>query len=327
MGIIPAASSQAAHSRVDHSRVERLSREMSFLRSDVQKVSCLKDVFSLTGRIEKVCIEADELQSEKVQHTTRDVFQKHGAMELLDQGRNCYHVLEEVEKEGMTRDLSLLREIQGISSKAEDLELQFVLLSPEQIAGEIEELSATLHNISQRESFNQELLESIVKKSLEKVRHLQFRLDFPICEELCEFSYQKNFARNLTMVAQDLKEGGEEGFEALSAHQKEEILRGVGQQSSCAVKSTKTLQYLRKLQLLTHLAEGFLYGNMSKVIDRFERLDDKTKKAIDGLLFSSSGHIFESLKHELKKGDKEAAVLCTSAIMSFVSEQVVGGEN
>ncbi len=334
MGYVSSTLPQVKHSRVSHSGmphsgVAHLSREMSLIRLDVQKASCLKDVFHLAGRVEKVCQKAGEMEAEKVQLSTQAIFQKNGMQSVLDLGMSCFQRLEEIEKNGMTRDLSLLKELQQISSKAEDLDLQFVLLSPEQIAAEIEELTQTLKTLSQKESFNEELLDVIAKKALEKVRHLQFRLDFPLVEELCEFSYQNNFARNLKRIVQDLKNGSEKSFASLPLIQRKEILKGMkdGAKTSPSFKATKTLQYLRHLQMLAHLAENFLYGKAGKVIDRFARLDEKTKKAIENYLFSASGQLFEEWKSELKKGSESAASLCASAVMAFVSAQVVGAES
>ena len=112
------SDSRVSHSGMPHSGVAHLSREMSLIRLDVQKASCLKDVFHLAGRVEKVCQKAGDMEAEKVQLSTQAIFQKNGMQSVLDLGMSCFQRLEEIENTGMTRDLSLLKELQQISSKA-----------------------------------------------------------------------------------------------------------------------------------------------------------------------------------------------------------------
>jgi hypothetical protein len=298
-----------------------LNREMARMILDVQKTNHLKEVISLSDKVEKVCEQAQKISAKKIKEATLEVFQKHSEMVFFDQGENFYRLTQQKENDGIRRDLSLMREIQKISSQAEDLQVQFAILSPEQLVEEIHKLSTSLQAIAQKDSYNEELLENVTQKALQKIRHLQFRLDFPIVEELCEFSYQNNFARKLHQIAEDLNMGKRESFAELpSFHQEEIEQRGTKEKplfERCQLR-------LKHLQSLCHLAEEFLYGEANERIDRFQNLDGQTKKSIDGYLFSFCGTLFEELKEDLQRGSEEACVLCTKAIMAYVSHQVMG---
>ncbi len=305
-------------------QVEELNQKMCFVLSSVKNATHLRDYFQLEEQVEKICDIGEVLAAEKVQEGT-SVFQKNGLEALVEERAHFFQQLEEIEKNGLENDLSIVKRVQAIASKAEDLELQFIILSPEQIAEEIRELSNALRLLAGQKFYNEELLEDIVAQALKKVRHLQFRLDFPIVEELCEFSYQNNFARSLQQIVQDLRRGDEKSFAILLPHQKKFIVRSMGaEKKSLCCRAEKALQYLRTLQMLSHLAQDFLYEDAKKVIARFDILDLAIRKAIDGYLFRASGTLFKDLKNSLKKGHLPTATLCAQAVMAFVEEQVMG---
>jgi hypothetical protein len=158
----------------------------------------IEDAFDITDTLKKLCA-----KSKKIFATIKNPFQKSHAEEIFEKSLSTISTLETLEKTRIEEDLHLVEEIQNISKDLDKLELEFVLLEPEEIQEKISSLSKTLTQVTQKKSYNKNFLDRAIYQCFEKLDSIKFRLNYPIMEELSEYSYQQTFARTLKSLASE----------------------------------------------------------------------------------------------------------------------------
>lgn len=150
------------------------------------------------------------------------------------------------------------------------------LLSPEEIAEKLLELSQKLERYKQSKSSTGFIQKKIIN-SVKKLDHLSFRYLFPIFEELNEDSYQNNFAyqmQSLSSMFLNDDPRSEMFYLTLSPSQRTAIER-FGKDRAKAIQN-----YITSLRDLAELAELFYFEGDSETLSYLEKLPKETLMAL-----------------------------------------------
>jgi hypothetical protein len=251
----------------------------------------MKDVFRISDVLSSIWENSKVM--EKDCHKNRFVLE--GISSILNKSCELFSDIEKLEEAGVHEDLFILQQLHSLSSKADQLDLQFVFLSPDEIASHLDGFYKSINEIYSKKSYNKLLIKRLMKDCLKKINHLHFRLMFPITEELSEFSYQNTFSRKMLDIASKHDENNAKGIKS----------------------------YIASLQYASFVAESFLFDDIEKAINLFDQLHPYVQKQVNQNIWKLSGTTYADLNTKLVSNHKLSKGMIAIAIMKYVSSVIV----
>jgi hypothetical protein len=251
-------------------------------------------------------------------------FVQDGISSILDKSYDLFSDIERVEEEGVHEDLFILQHLHSISSKIDQLDLQFVFLYPQEIANHLDGFYKSIDEISQKKPYNKALIQQLMNNCLKKIYHLHFRLLFPITEELSEFSYQNTFARKLLDIADIYGAGKDDiNFDDFTGKREQSVFLNMHEKNISNKKKAEIIKsYVVMLKYAINVAESFMFDDAKIACQLFLKLDGFVKEQVDQNIWKISGKTYDAIQKKVLSNDKPAKGLVAIAIMKFITKVV-----
>ena len=224
---------------------------------------------------------------------------------------NVFASLQTYERERIEADASLLREFEEIATETDLIGIQFDLLSPLEIEEKCHILMQKWQKLSKKKAYNSSYIAQFADHACKKILHLQFRLAYPILEELSLYSYHRNFAKDLLS-----------NTACLSAYQRKWVDFYAGHDAGSVQRPALEIFY-SSLVNLVQLAEGIYTGDGKDMAKQFQRLSKTEKEKIQTLLWKKQIPDMNNLLKLLRQNDPKVKEILSYTIMEMVEQLVM----
>jgi len=223
-----------------------------------------------------------------------------------------FNKLEVYEKERIEDDAHLLEAFDELATEADLVAIQFDLLSPQEIQERSDLLMQKWQKLSEKKAYNEKYISEFSKKAYQKIHHLNFRIAYPILEELSLCSYHSNFAKDLMNNKVEL-----------SDYQRSWLSFYMKQNMSSQNNLSAHEIFYRSLVNLVELAESLSTNDGSESVLRFNQLLDAEKDKIQTLLWEMQIPDIDNLLNRVQQNDVQAKEILSYVIMQMVEQLIV----
>ncbi|NGX28257.1 MAG: hypothetical protein K940chlam1_00432 [Candidatus Anoxychlamydiales bacterium] len=226
--------------------------------------------------------------SMKIQEKSKNIFAKAGASNISNRVENMFSRMQEIEDSRHMDDEKILKTLHQMSFKIDYLELSFSNLAFDDIETILMQLDEQVESIDQTKPYDDRFILPMIKTIKQKLVDLHFRFDFPIVEELDE--NKSSYAHRLVLMASEMQKKDPKNAEFIT-------------------------NKIDDLMDLVWISKMFMYGDLKKAKNLFEKVDEKTKQKINQIIWKLQGERFDMIKEDNKW-------ILPSALMSFVASEI-----